>query len=31
MLGAKPATFRSWLFRGRKNLKTILEANEYGI
>ena len=31
MLGTKPATFRSWLFRGRKNLKTILEANECGI
>ena len=27
MMGAKPATFRSWLFRGRKDLKTVLEAN----
>lgn len=31
MMGTKPATIRSWLFRGRKKLKTVLEANEYGI
>ena len=31
ILGTKPATLRSWLFRGRKNLKTILEGSEYGI
>lgn len=31
MMGAKPATLRSWLFRGRAHLKTILEANEYGV
>lgn len=31
ILRTKPATLRSWLFRGRKHLKMILEANEYGI
>ena len=31
LLGSKPATLRSWLFRGRNRLKTLLEANGYGI
>ena len=31
LLGSKPATLRSWLFRGRNRLKTLLEANEDGI
>ncbi len=30
MMGVRPATLRSRLFRGRNHLKTILEANGYG-
>ncbi len=30
LLCSKPATVRSWLFRGRKKLKLLLEANGYG-
>jgi len=31
IMGSKPATLRSWLFRGRNRLKILLEANEYGL
>lgn len=31
IMGSKPATLRSWLFRGRNRLKILLEANEYGV
>ncbi len=31
VMGSKPATLRSWLFRGRNRLKILLEANEYGV
>lgn len=31
IMGSRPATLRSWLFRGRAHLKTILEAKEYGV
>lgn len=31
IMGTRPATLRSWLFRGRAHLKTILEAKEYGV
>lgn len=30
LMGGKPATVRSWLFRGRQKLKLLLEANGYG-
>ena len=31
IMGAKPATLRTWLFRARGKLKQELEADEYGI
>lgn len=30
LMGGKPATVRSWLFRGRQKLRLLLEANGYG-
>ncbi len=30
LMGRKPATVRSWLYRGRQRLRPILEANGYG-
>lgn len=31
LMGTKPATLRTWLFRARKKLKERLEADGYGV